>query len=90
MLTEWDCEVGGRSVSLRTVYRDGWVCTTYGATDLFDGSEGELYNLVDDPAQHRNLWDEAAHRPLRDDLVAAIRDSFPPARTPRMEPVAAV
>lgn len=90
VLTEWDCEVGGRSVSLRTVYRDGWVCTTYGATDLFDGSEGELYNVADDPAQHRNLWDEPAQRAMRDDLVAVIRESFPPARSPRMEPVAAV
>ena len=29
VLTEWDSELFGVGVHLRTIYRDGWVCTTY-------------------------------------------------------------
>jgi arylsulfatase A-like enzyme len=84
VVTEWDSEVLGVDVHLRTITRDGWVCTTYGAGTVHDGSEGELYDLADDPLQRVNLWDDAARRPLRDDLVDDLRAQSRPARTPRL------
>ncbi|MFN8051166.1 MAG: sulfatase-like hydrolase/transferase [Acidimicrobiales bacterium] len=53
----------------------------------YDGTEGELYNVVDDPHQFHNLWDDPAHRAVRDDLVADLRASFPTER--RVLPVEA-
>jgi hypothetical protein len=66
-----------------TVVRDGWLCTTYTANGP-DGTEGELYDLTDDPLQRANRWDDPALRAVRDDLVADRRDSEPPAHEPRL------
>jgi hypothetical protein len=104
---------------LRSIVRDGWLCTAYEPTtrnqpnglerwfadlplqvrDLlglddnpmgpqspidYDGTEGELYNLGDDPHQFENLWDDRKHRSVRRDLVADLYDSLP---EPRAEPL---
>ncbi len=46
----------------------------------YDGTEGELYDLNDDPHQHRNLWDDPAHRAMRSDLLADLYDHLPEGR----------
>jgi len=48
----------------------------------YDGTEGELYNLAEDPNQWHNLWDDPSARAMRDDLVADLRDNLPPVRDP--------
>jgi len=68
VLTEWDSSLFGKIVSSRTIHRDGWTCTAYAPGTLHDGTEGELYNLTDDPLQHVNLWDDPAHAAIRNDL----------------------
>jgi arylsulfatase A-like enzyme len=85
VLTEWDSELFGVGVHLRTITRDGWVCTTYGPGTVHDGTEGELYDLTDDPAQRVNRWDDPACRSVRDDLVDDLRASLPAPRSPRLE-----
>jgi arylsulfatase A-like enzyme len=85
VLTEWDSELFGVDVHLRTITRDRWVCTAYGAGTVHDGSEGELYDLVDDPLQQHNRWDDASQRSLRDDLLADLRDNQPEARASRLQ-----
>ena len=84
VVTEWDSEVLGVDVHLRTLTRDGWVCTTYRPGTVHDGTEGELYDLVHDPLQRVNLWDDPARRGIRDDLVDDLRAQDRPARTPRL------
>jgi arylsulfatase A-like enzyme len=50
------------------------------AIPRYDGSEGELYDCVDDPGQRENLWNE---RPvLRDRLVEELRARLPAERAP--------
>ena len=90
VLTEWDSELFGVAMHLRTITRDGWVCTVYEPGYVHDGSEGELYSLADDPHQQHNLWDDPAYRPTRDDLVADLTDHRPPVRSPRLPVVAPV
>ena len=85
VLTEWDSELFGVDVHLRTVTRDGWVCTTYGPGAVHDGTEGELYDLADDPLQRTNRWDDASTRTVRDELVSDLLDSQPGPRRPRLE-----
>ena len=79
VLTEWDSELFGTDVHLRTIMRDHWVCTAYLPGTSHDGSEGELYDLEDDPLQRANRWDDPACRAVRDDLVADLW-----AHTPRL------
>jgi hypothetical protein len=46
----------------------------------YDGSEGELYRVDDDPHQWHNRWDDPACRSVRSDLVADLHDSLPTER----------
>ncbi len=51
VLTEWDSALFGVDVHVRTITRDGWVCTAYRRGTVHDGTEGELYDLSEDPLQ---------------------------------------
>jgi arylsulfatase A-like enzyme len=82
VLTEWDSELFGVGVHLRTITRAGWVCSTYQPGYSHDGSEGELYDLADDPLQQVNRWDEQSFRTVRNDLVADLWDHQPRRQTP--------
>src|SRR3546814_7788303 len=64
-LTAWDSELLGVAVHLSTITRDGWVCTTYAPGTVHDGTEGELYDLDQDPLQRVNRWDDPSVRALR-------------------------
>jgi hypothetical protein len=82
VLTEWDSELFGVGVHLRTITRDGWVCSTYQPGFSHDGTEGELYNLADDPLQQVNRWVDPELASLRSDLLADLWDHQPPMHSP--------
>jgi len=84
VLTEWDCEHRGVTSYIRSLYRDGFVCSAYEAGTFYDGTEGELYDLRNDPLQFENLWDDPGRKSLRADLVADLYAHLPAARTPRL------
>jgi len=109
VITTFDSQFARVGMHLRTLYRDGMICTTYepstvdrggrfpvasalwlrgSDTPRYDGSEGELYDVRNDPEQWRNLWDDPSNLALRDDLVADLRAHLPEERLPRL-PVAA-
>jgi arylsulfatase A-like enzyme len=83
VLTEWDSVLFGVGVHLRTITRDGIVCTTYQPGTVHDGTEGELYDLTDDPLQQVNRWDDPEYAAQRSDLVADLWDHQPVSPTPR-------
>ena len=85
VLTEWDSELFGVDVHLRTMTRERWVCTAYRPGTMHDGTEGELYDLVDDPLQRDNRWDDPSQRSLRDDLLADLWGSQPAAHPGKLE-----
>ena len=89
-LTEWDSELFGVSVYVRTITRDNWVCTAYKAGSVHDGSEGELYDLANDPYQFVNLWSDPAVAAMKSDLLADLWDHQPPVRSSRLPLVAPV
>jgi len=107
VITEWDSQFAQIGMHLRTIYRDGFICTVYEPStrdqgwdlarlyrafgvDLplpdfaYDGTEGELYDVREDPHQWRNLWADAGYRKLRADLVADLYDHLPKPREPRL------
>jgi hypothetical protein len=77
VFTEWDSEFNGISVSLRTLHRDGWTITAYNKSSLYDGTEGELYDLANDPLQWRNLWDDPSAAAMKRDLLDDLRARMP-------------
>ena len=66
------------------MFRDGWLVTAYEPGGGYDGPEGELYTLAEDPLQWDNRWDDPTIRSLRDDLVTDLRDNLPPAHDPKL------
>ena len=84
VLTEWDSQFTHVDMHLRSIYRDGLVCTAYERGVLYDGTEGELYDLREDPLQWRNLWDDAGYRTRRSDLLADLYDHLPAERSPKL------
>jgi arylsulfatase A-like enzyme len=88
VLTEWDSELFGVGVHLRTITRDGWVCTTYLPGHSHDGSEGELYDLAEDPLQQHNRWSDPSLAALRSDLLSDLWDHQPEPPAP-LRPVEA-
>jgi arylsulfatase A-like enzyme len=84
VITEWDSQFPHIDMHLRTIYRDGWVCTVYEPGRLYAGTEGELYDLREDPLQWRNLWRDPAHARLRRDLIADLYHHLPRPREPRL------
>ena len=90
VITEWDSEHAAGEMHLRSVYRDGVLCTAYEPGTVHDGTEGELYDMNDDPLQRRNLWDDPKYTALRGDLVADLYDSLPQPRQPKLAAVAPV
>jgi arylsulfatase A-like enzyme len=90
VFTEWDSEHNGISISLRTLFRDNWIVTAYGKSSLYDGTEGELYDLHGDPLQWRNLWDDPATQPLKKELLTELRAKTPKQTEPRRPVVASV
>ena len=85
VLTEWDSELFGVDVHVRTITQDQWVLSAYKHGTVHDGSEGELYDLSVDPLQRTNLWSDPERKAVRDDLVAELWDSQPPLRAPRLQ-----
>ena len=51
---------------------------------VYDGSEGELYDVREDPLQWRNLWDDPAWQKRKRELIADLYDNLPPARSPQL------
>ena len=89
--TEWIDTWEGNNVVLKTLVQDGrYVLTRYDATNVYDGTEGELYDLSDDPLQWRNLWDEPSRAGLKRELLAALGDALPAGRENPLEKVAPV
>jgi len=84
VITEWDSQFPTEDLHLRSLFRDGWLTTVYESGGGYDGTEGELYNLADDPYQWHNRWDDPACAALRSDLVADLYDNLPPARDPKL------
>jgi hypothetical protein len=85
VITEWDSEHGDISLHMKSIYnKAGWLCTVYEKSSLYDGTEGELYDMTADPEQRVNLWDDPAHRATRDQLVSDLYDELPRPREPRL------
>jgi len=102
VLTEWDSQFRNCGMHFRTIYTDGWICTAYEPTSVeglfgrpdrqpdivYEGTEGELYNVEDDPYQWTNRWADPSLQSLKSDLVARLYDTLPPWREPKLYPEA--
>ena len=57
---------------------------------MYDGSEGELYDMSNDPEQRHNLWSDPGYVEKRNALKAELYDALPKARDPKLKRLAPV
>jgi arylsulfatase A-like enzyme len=67
--TEWDSALFGVDVHVRTIVTRDYLYSEYLPGTMHDGSEGELYDLSDDPLQRLNRFDDPSHRAVRATLA---------------------
>ena len=67
--TEWDSVLFGVDVHVRTVVTKEHLYTEYRPGTLHDGTEGELYDLDDDPLQRINRFDDPAYASVKVELA---------------------
>ncbi|HLI73054.1 MAG TPA: sulfatase-like hydrolase/transferase [Acidimicrobiales bacterium] len=84
VITEWDSQFETENLHLRSMFRDGWLVTACEPGGGYDGSEGELYHMDEDPRQWHNLWDDPGYRSTRDELVTDLYDHLPAGRADRL------
>jgi arylsulfatase A-like enzyme len=84
VITEWDSQFTHIDMHLRSIHRDGYTCTVYEPGAMYQGTEGELYDVREDPLQWRNLWSDPGCVRLRSDLIADLYDHLPPERSPKL------
>ncbi len=72
-MTEWDSALFGVDVHVRTVVTSEHLYTEYLAGTMHDGSEGELYDLVDDPLQRVNRFGDPQYANVRAVLSERLR-----------------
>ncbi|MDE0756933.1 MAG: hypothetical protein OSB45_02140, partial [Pseudomonadales bacterium] len=78
VFTQWDSQHGGIDLHLRSVYhRDGWLYTQYEPGSLYQGTEGELYNMNADPQQFNNLWDDPGQEEIKHHFRTMIETTLP-------------
>lgn len=96
VLTGWDSmhrnssdpEKRTLSLSLRTITTRDHVLTAYLPGSIYEGTEGELYDLKDDPLQTVNRWDDPAYAAIRSDLTAQMHDQWPDEPAERRKQIA--
>ena len=82
LLTRYEPSTPGRPNGLE----ESWPQFAAAGTRIkYDGTEGELYDLNNDPRQWENLWDDPARRTLKADLIADLYDNLPPERSPKLK-----
>lgn len=84
VITEWDSQMAFVDMHMRTISTSRWICTVYEAGGMYEGTEGELYDIENDPYQWYNLWEDPDYRSTKNDLIATLRDELPREREQRL------
>ncbi|MBC8195397.1 MAG: sulfatase-like hydrolase/transferase [Acidimicrobiia bacterium] len=91
VITEWDSlHPNGTEVHMQSIFANQMLCTRYEAGTCHSGNEGELYDIVEDPHQQVNLWDDPARAATRTDLLEALDETLPARAEPQLAVEAAV
>ena len=75
VFTQYESYTYDAQIKMNAVYADGWICNVYERTETYAGTEGELYNVEEDPRQRNNLWDDPAAASMKSRLLKQAFDA---------------
>ena len=71
--TQYESHTPDASIIMNSMFANGIKCVLYERTKTYDGTEGELYDLKEDPGELVNLWDDPKYAAVEADMIETIR-----------------
>lgn len=71
--TQYQSHTPDASIIMDSMFANDIKCVIYERSKTHDGTEGELYNLKDDPGELVNLWDDPKYASIKADMTETIR-----------------
>ena len=72
VFTQYESHTPDAHIIMNAARNERYTCIAYERSGTYDGTEGELYDRVNDPGEVVNLWDDPAHQAIKKELVAKI------------------
>ncbi len=61
---------------MNSMFAKGIKCVVYERNKTYEGTEGELYDLNEDPGELVNLWDDSKYASIKADMIQTIRQDL--------------
>ena len=74
--TQYESHTPAADIVMNSMYANGIKCVLYERNKTYDGSEGELYDLNEDPGELVNLWDDDKYASIKADMIQTIRQDL--------------
>ena len=71
--TQYESHTPDASIVMNSMFANNIKCVLYERTKTYDGTEGELYDLEQDPGELVNLWDHPDYAAVKSDMIETIR-----------------
>jgi len=71
--TQYESRTPDALIVMNSMFANNIKCVLYERSKTYDGSEGELYDLNEDPGELVNLWDDPSYVGVKTDMIETIR-----------------
>jgi arylsulfatase A-like enzyme len=71
--TQYESHTPDASIIMNSMFANGIKCVLYERSMTYEGTEGELYDLNEDPGELMNLWDDPKYAAVKADMIETIR-----------------
>lgn len=76
VFTQYESHTPDTHIIMNAARDERYTCIKYEATPTYGGTEGELYDRVNDPREIDNLWDDPAHAEIKARMCEAIQNDL--------------
>jgi hypothetical protein len=74
--SQYESHTPDASIIMNSMFANGIKCVLYERTKTYEGTEGELYDLNEDPGELVNLWDDPKYAGVKADMIETIREDL--------------
>jgi arylsulfatase A-like enzyme len=71
--TQYESHTPAASIIMNAMFANGIKCVLYERSKTYEGTEGELYDLNEDPGELVNLWEDPSYAAVKADMIETIR-----------------
>jgi arylsulfatase A-like enzyme len=71
--TQYESHTPDASIIMNAMFANGIKCVLYERSKTYEGTEGELYDLNEDPGELVNLWDDPKFAAVKAEMIETIR-----------------